>query len=102
VITPGTVKKHVSHFLGKAGAASRTEAVARARQLGLIRQRGTPRQSRRHLCAAETFHLAAHLRVTPTAAPAPTVPYRTSRQTQPGILINREATHMAAGQGGKR
>jgi len=33
VVTPGTVKKHVSHPLGKLGAASRTEAVTRARQL---------------------------------------------------------------------
>jgi len=31
-----TVKKHVSHILGKLGAANRTEAVARARDLGLI------------------------------------------------------------------
>ena len=31
-----TVKKHVTHILGKLGAANRTEAVARARQLGLI------------------------------------------------------------------
>jgi LuxR family maltose regulon positive regulatory protein len=31
-----TVKKHVSHLLGKLGAANRTEAVTRARQLGLI------------------------------------------------------------------
>jgi LuxR family transcriptional regulator, maltose regulon positive regulatory protein len=31
-----TVKKHVSHILAKLGAASRTEAVARARELGLI------------------------------------------------------------------
>ncbi len=31
-----TVKKHVIHVLGKLGAANRTEAVARARQLGLI------------------------------------------------------------------
>jgi LuxR family maltose regulon positive regulatory protein len=31
-----TVKKHVSHLLGKLGAANRTEAAARARQLGLI------------------------------------------------------------------
>jgi ATP/maltotriose-dependent transcriptional regulator MalT len=31
-----TVKKHVSHVLGKLGAANRTEAVARARELGLI------------------------------------------------------------------
>ena len=29
-----TVKKHVTHILGKLGAANRTEAVARARQLG--------------------------------------------------------------------
>jgi LuxR family transcriptional regulator, maltose regulon positive regulatory protein len=31
-----TVKKHVTHVLGKLGAANRTEAVARARELGLI------------------------------------------------------------------
>jgi LuxR family transcriptional regulator, maltose regulon positive regulatory protein len=31
-----TAKKHVSHILAKVGAASRTEAVARARELGLI------------------------------------------------------------------
>jgi LuxR family maltose regulon positive regulatory protein len=36
VVTLDTVKKHVSHLLGKLGAANRTEAVARARQLGLI------------------------------------------------------------------
>jgi LuxR family maltose regulon positive regulatory protein len=30
-----TVKKHVTHVLGKLGAANRTEAVARARDLGL-------------------------------------------------------------------
>jgi LuxR family transcriptional regulator, maltose regulon positive regulatory protein len=36
VVTLDTVKKHVSHVLGKLGAASRTEAVARARELGLI------------------------------------------------------------------
>jgi len=36
VVTLDTVKKHVSHLLGKLGAASRTEAVARARQLGVI------------------------------------------------------------------
>ena len=29
-----TVKKHVSHILGKLGAANRTEVVARARELG--------------------------------------------------------------------
>ena len=36
VITLDTVKKHVGHVLPKLGAASRTEAVARARQLALI------------------------------------------------------------------
>ena len=43
VVTLDTVKKHVSHVLGKLGAASRTEAVARARELGLIPEprRGT-------------------------------------------------------------
>jgi LuxR family maltose regulon positive regulatory protein len=36
VVTLDTAKKHVSHLLGKLGAANRTEAVTRARQLGLI------------------------------------------------------------------
>jgi LuxR family maltose regulon positive regulatory protein len=36
VVTVETVKKHVSHILGKLGAANRTQAVAVARQLGLL------------------------------------------------------------------
>ena len=36
VVSLDTVKKHVSHLLAKLGAASRTEAVARARELSLI------------------------------------------------------------------
>jgi LuxR family maltose regulon positive regulatory protein len=36
VVTLDTVKKHVSHLLGKLGAANRTEAGTRARQLSLI------------------------------------------------------------------
>ena len=36
VVTLDTVKKHVGHVLGKLGAANRTEAVARARELNLI------------------------------------------------------------------
>ena len=36
VVALDTVKRHVTHILGKLGAANRTEAVARARQLGLI------------------------------------------------------------------
>jgi LuxR family maltose regulon positive regulatory protein len=36
VVTLDTVKKHVGHVMGKLGAANRTEAVARARELNLI------------------------------------------------------------------
>jgi len=36
VVTLDTVKKHVSHVLGKLGAANRTEAVTRARERGVI------------------------------------------------------------------
>ncbi len=36
VITTGTAKWHVHNILGKLNAANRTEAVARARALGLI------------------------------------------------------------------
>jgi len=36
-VTLDTVKKHVSHVLDKLGAANRTQAADRARQLGLIR-----------------------------------------------------------------
>jgi LuxR family maltose regulon positive regulatory protein len=36
VVALDTVKKHVTHVLGKLGAGNRTEAAARARQLGLI------------------------------------------------------------------
>jgi LuxR family transcriptional regulator, maltose regulon positive regulatory protein len=36
VVALDTVKKHVTHILGKLGAADRTQAGARARDLGLI------------------------------------------------------------------
>jgi LuxR family maltose regulon positive regulatory protein len=36
VVALDTVKKHVTHVLGKLGATNRTEAAARARQFGLI------------------------------------------------------------------
>jgi LuxR family transcriptional regulator, maltose regulon positive regulatory protein len=36
VVTLDTVKKHVSHVMDKLGAANRTEAVVRGRELGLI------------------------------------------------------------------
>jgi LuxR family maltose regulon positive regulatory protein len=37
VVVIDTVKKHVGHILNKLGAANRTQAVARARALGLLR-----------------------------------------------------------------
>src|SRR5262249_35017797 len=37
VVTLATVKSHVGHILGKLAAANRTQAVARARALGLLR-----------------------------------------------------------------
>jgi LuxR family maltose regulon positive regulatory protein len=37
VISIGTVKGHINHILGKLNAQNRTEAAARARQLGLLK-----------------------------------------------------------------
>jgi LuxR family maltose regulon positive regulatory protein len=36
VVALDTVKRHITHVLGKLGAANRTQAAARARELGLI------------------------------------------------------------------
>jgi LuxR family maltose regulon positive regulatory protein len=36
VISIGTVKSHINHILGKLAACNRTEAVSRARELGLL------------------------------------------------------------------
>jgi LuxR family transcriptional regulator, maltose regulon positive regulatory protein len=36
VVTLDTVKSHVTHILDKLGAANRTQAVTRVRQLGLL------------------------------------------------------------------
>jgi LuxR family maltose regulon positive regulatory protein len=48
VITLDTVKRHVTNILRKLGAANRTQAVARARELGLLGERGaTPSGSTR-------------------------------------------------------
>jgi LuxR family transcriptional regulator, maltose regulon positive regulatory protein len=37
VVALNTVKKHVAHIFDKLGATNRTEATARARELGLLR-----------------------------------------------------------------
>ena len=39
MITLDTVKRHVTHILGKLGAANRTQAVTRARELGCCHRR---------------------------------------------------------------
>jgi LuxR family transcriptional regulator, maltose regulon positive regulatory protein len=36
VVTLDTVKRHVSNLFSKLGVANRTQAVARARELGLL------------------------------------------------------------------
>ena len=36
VVAPGTVKLHVSHILSKLGVNSRTRAILRAHDLGLL------------------------------------------------------------------
>lgn len=38
VVAPETVKKHLSHLFDKLGAANRTQAVTRARELGCCRK----------------------------------------------------------------
>src|SRR5712692_4182330 len=41
VVAPGTVKLHVSHILSKLGVKSRTRAILRARDLGLVTKEHT-------------------------------------------------------------
>ncbi|MGE5289852.1 MAG: LuxR C-terminal-related transcriptional regulator [Micromonosporaceae bacterium] len=85
-ITLDTVKRHVSHVLGKLGAANRTEAVARGCDLGLIPSTRRA-QVRRHLRASarrRRFHLAVHVRVTPTAGGGSYRPSQNSPQGRPG------------------
>ncbi len=36
IVAPGTIKAHAASIYGKLDAANRTEAVARARQLGIL------------------------------------------------------------------
>ena len=92
VVSLDTVKKHVSHVLGKLGAANRTEAVARARQLGLIRQHCTPRPTRMapscQRAGRGSFPPPMHLRVMPTTAAARNVGRR-ARPPSAWLRISR-------------
>ena len=36
IVTVGTIKKHLNNIYGKLGVASRTQAIARGRELGLL------------------------------------------------------------------
>jgi ATP/maltotriose-dependent transcriptional regulator MalT len=36
IIAPGTVKRHINNIYGKLGVQSRTQAVARGREIGLL------------------------------------------------------------------
>ena len=47
VVAPGTVKLHVSHILSKLGVHSRTRAILRARELGLLPDEHTVSSSAR-------------------------------------------------------
>ena len=42
VVALSTVKKHVTHIFEKLGAANRTQATARARELGLLADAAEP------------------------------------------------------------
>ena len=56
VVTPGQGQRHVGHVLGKLGAASRTESVARARVLSLIPGRGPSQPRPGHCIPTRAWH----------------------------------------------
>ena len=98
-------KKHVSHLLGKLGAANRTEAVTRARQLGLIPKQDTTADPGRHRGApgrlggtvvparhCGRFHRHAHLRVTPRGGPGSYRSRERSTQTRRGTPCRQART----------
>ncbi len=86
VVALDTVKKHVTHVLGKLGAANRTEAVARARRArpdpltpppaGPVAPSGEDRPRR-------DIPPGRHLRVTPHGAEF--VPFPKSRANRAGL-----------------
>ena len=75
MVTLDTVKEHVTPILGKLGAANRTEAVARVRELGLIPYALLSSLGGTFVLPAdrERFPCPVHFRVTPAASPLHTV-----------------------------
>jgi LuxR family transcriptional regulator, maltose regulon positive regulatory protein len=71
-VTVVTVKKHISHILGKLGAANRTEAVARA-GTGPDPLAPHPVVSRYHSVVRQSSTPQVHLRLTPSATPTHSV-----------------------------
>jgi DNA-binding CsgD family transcriptional regulator len=105
VVSLDTVKKHVSHLLGKLGAGNRTEAVTRARELGLIPSPRTaahpggtivPRGRARRHCHTPggwgRFHRHMHRRVTPDSGASSYCPSKNPAMTTAGLLLNRAGT----------
>jgi hypothetical protein len=94
VVALDTVKMHGSHLLGKLGVAkphrgrhpgtpARPDPLTRHRQpvpACTVVPRAGPWHDSASKPAAESFHRHAHFWVTPTAAPARTVPRRTTPQ----------------------
>ena len=73
VVTLDTAEKHVTHILGKLGADNRTEAAARAWELGLIPKPPALAAPSSHPPAAEDSTRPVHFRATPAASPPHTV-----------------------------
>ncbi len=93
-------QKHVTHLLGKLGAANRTEAAARARQLGLIPWHRTPADLVARSCQWPPRKIppGRHLRVMPCAGGNP-YGFPKSRATRAGLSATGLPRDGVAGRG---
>jgi hypothetical protein len=90
----------VTHLLGKLGAANRTEAAARARQLGLIPWHRTPADLAAPSCQCPPRKIppGRHLRVMPCAGGNP-YGFPKSRATRAGLSATGLPRYGVAGRG---